>query len=290
MAVITFTNEYCMCRVTFKRKRIQNSRFSNSISGLFPNRVARLWGQQSGEEASPLRPYGETGGNENLGESKDGFPLDWYVEGPGRRVGYEDLTAIDWIFEYTKERQRKRLLYARGQGILGYIRQLLDGSQLWFVLIATGISVGVIAAAIDIATNWLGDIKIGYCKSGEGGGRFYLNRSFCCWGYDGKLCACCGLLAVSHSHLDLSQCFDWTPWRKALKVNSASGGYVVEYIFYVLYSVGIFLTLVSRSNGYADGQDRYFSLCARLFLSGVMLYMHDTVGFLKLRRFLEALL
>lgn len=143
-------------------------------------------GGEPAEEASPLRPYNETGGNENLGVPKDEALLDWYVEGPGRRVGYEDLTAIDWIFEYTKERQRKRLLYASGQGIVGHVRQLLDAGHVWFVLIATGIAVGIIAAAINIATSWLGDIKSGYCKSGKGGGKFYLNRTFCCWGHDGE--------------------------------------------------------------------------------------------------------
>lgn len=112
--------------------------------------------------------------------------MDWYVEGPGRRVGYDDLTAIDWIFEYTKERQRKRLLYSSGQGIIGNIRKLLDAGNVWLVLIATGVAVGIIAAFIDVASDWLADLKTGFCKNGEGGGKFYLNRSFCCWGHDGE--------------------------------------------------------------------------------------------------------
>jgi chloride channel 3/4/5 len=115
---------------------------------------------------------------------KEGGLLDWYIEGPGRRVGYDDFTAIDWIFEYTKERQRKRLLSSSGQGVLGHVRKFLDGGHVWLVLIATGISVGIIAASIDIVSDWLGDIKAGYCKNGPGGGRFYLNRSFCCWGHE----------------------------------------------------------------------------------------------------------
>lgn len=165
-----------MRRLTFKRKRgRQASLLSNMTLG------------ESAEEPSSPLPYSQRDDNESLGASKDEVVLDWYVEGPGRRVGYDDFTAIDWIFEYTKERQRKRLLYTRGQGILGNIRQLFDASHVWFVLIGTGAAVGVIAASISIATNWLGDIKSGYCKSGKGGGRFYLNRSFCCWGLDGKL-------------------------------------------------------------------------------------------------------
>lgn len=122
------------------------------------------------------------------GETKGGGPLDWYVEGPGRRVGYDDLTAIDWIFEYTKERQRLRILSSTTHGLVGNLRQLLDASHVWLVLILTGISVGMLAGAINIASDWLGDIKFGFCKQGELGGQFYLNKGFCCWGHDGSFC------------------------------------------------------------------------------------------------------
>lgn len=40
--------------------------------------------------------------------------------------------------------------------------------------------VGVIAASIDIVTNWLGDLKDGFCRPS-----FYLSRTFCCWQIDG---------------------------------------------------------------------------------------------------------
>src|SRR6201986_4899556 len=122
-----------------------------------------------------------------LPDTKDTAALDWYVEGPGRRVGYDDLTAIDWIFEYAKERQRLRVLYSSTSGITGHILQIADASQIWAVLIATGIAAGAFAAFIDIASDWLGDIKAGVCGSVQEGGRFYLSRPFCCWGHDGQL-------------------------------------------------------------------------------------------------------
>ncbi|KAL8661432.1 MAG: hypothetical protein Q9202_005614 [Teloschistes flavicans] len=152
-------------------------------------------------------------------DNKDGGPLDWYLEGPGRRVGYDDLTAIDWIFEYTKERQRLRFLYSQATGVFGHAQQLLDASQIWIVLVLTGLAVGVLAAGIDIASDWLGDLKTGYCKTGAGGGHFYLNKGFCCWG-----------------HEEWSQCQGWTAWGAALRVKSAAGMYIVEYIFFVLFS------------------------------------------------------
>ncbi|PWY69744.1 voltage-gated chloride channel [Aspergillus heteromorphus CBS 117.55] len=212
--------------VSFKRKQKERSRFH--FPSLFSSSSAESAGhrrfgslsqyEQSSAEIQPLQDE-PIGGNRNLANKDSGF-LDWYVEGPGRRVGYDDLTAIDWIFEYTKERQRKRLLYANGQGVVGYLRKVLDSSNVWIVLIATGVLVGIIAACIDISSDWLADLKTGYCRNGPGGGRFYLNRSFCCWGHD-----------------DVSNCLDWTPWRKALGVTSSGGGYTVEYLFYVLYSV-----------------------------------------------------
>jgi chloride channel 3/4/5 len=46
--------------------------------------------------------------------------------------------------------------------------------------INVGVSVGILAAAIDIVSDWLGDLKEGFCNS-----TFYLNRGFCCWGISG---------------------------------------------------------------------------------------------------------
>lgn len=120
-----------------------------------------------------------------LQDTKDASALDWYVEGPGRRVGYDDLTAIDWIFEYAKERQRLRVLHSTATGLLGQLHLLVDASQIWLVLVATGIASGSIAAFIEIVCVWLADLKGGFCSNVDSGGAFYLNRAFCCWGYEG---------------------------------------------------------------------------------------------------------
>ncbi|KAE8148454.1 chloride channel [Aspergillus avenaceus] len=215
--------------ISFKRKQKQRSGFS--LSNIFSSDTAESAagdvrstasntqnGRPNGSVSSSRTRPASSGGNINI--QKEGGLLDWYMEGPGRRVGYDDLTAIDWIFEYTKERQRKRVLYSNDQGAMGSIFKLLDAGNVWIVLVATGILVGIIAACIDITSDWLGDLKTGYCKNGDGGGKFYLNRSFCCWGHD-----------------DISECLDWTPWGKALGVSSSGGTFTVEYIFYVLYSV-----------------------------------------------------
>ncbi|KAL2271798.1 hypothetical protein VTJ83DRAFT_1169 [Remersonia thermophila] len=147
---------------------------------------------------------------------------DWYAEGPGRRVGYEDLTAIDWIFEYTKERQRQRALRARsstlypGLPFLGAAQRLLDASQVWIVLLLSGLAVGVLAAAIDVATDWLGDVKHGFCSSADGG-RFYLGKTACCLGYDAG-----------------SQCRGWTRWGDVFGAQGGAARWVVEGLVYLV--------------------------------------------------------
>lgn len=118
--------------------------------------------------AQPNNPKGTTGS-------------DWYAESLGRRVRYDNLTAIDWIYEYAKERQRLKVLRSSTEGLIGHVRQLADASQIWWVLIATGVAAGVLAAGIDVVSDWLADLKTGFC-----GNIFYLNKGFCCWGYDGR--------------------------------------------------------------------------------------------------------
>jgi hypothetical protein len=141
-------------------------------------------------------------------------------------VGYEDLTAIDWIFEYTKERQRQRTLHASSSAsaipALGHIQRLLDASQVWVVLVLAGLAVGALAAAIDVATDWLGDIKYGFCSSGVDSGRFYLSKAACCYGYD-----------------ESSHCKGWVSWGSALGVSSGVEGWFVGYVFYLVLAVSV---------------------------------------------------
>ena len=144
-------------------------------------------------DSKPGIPYShELTSNLNLATDETYFdtrspdPPDWNQAGPGRRVGYEEFTAIDWIYEYAKERQRFRVLLSNAAGLVGYLRRAVDASQIWFVLVLTGILTGLLAAFIDIASDWLGDLKTGFCTTGEGGGKFYLNKIFCCWGFDSQ--------------------------------------------------------------------------------------------------------
>lgn len=44
-----------------------------------------------------------------------------------------------------------------------------------------GACIGVNAALISIITEWLSDLKMGYCKDG-----WWLNKEFCCWEIPGN--------------------------------------------------------------------------------------------------------
>lgn len=69
----------------------------------------------------------------------------------------------------------------RQPGVAGQIAVIYDWVQGWVVVLAVGIAAGIVAGGSDIASQWLGDIKEGYCDTA-----FYLNKNFCCWGLDGK--------------------------------------------------------------------------------------------------------
>ena len=225
---------------TSPKRRLPSSNFRVDSPLPTSSRIKQLREQaaKGALDGSLSASEGLSGANTPLHDAKDdGGSLDWFADGLRRRVGYDDLTAIDWVFEYTKERQRLRAVRSQTTNFLGYIQQFYDASQVWLVLVAAGVASGILAASIDVASDWLADLKTGYCKNGPGGGQFYLNKSFCCWG-----------------HTAFAQCSDWTPWGKALHANASSGRYVIEYIFFLLFSVafaGFASLLVKTYAGYA---------------------------------------
>jgi chloride channel 3/4/5 len=48
--------------------------------------------------------------------------------------------------------------------------------QTWIVVCLVGAAIGLNSALIAIVTNWLSDIKLGYCSNA-----WWLNKKFCCW-------------------------------------------------------------------------------------------------------------
>lgn len=99
---------------------------------------------------------------------------------------YEDFTTIDWVQDAAREQLRRRAKrranagFFERQGGLGWRQKLwesYDAGQAWIVVTLIGAAIGLNAAFLNIVTEWLSDVKLGYCTTA-----FYLNESFCCWG------------------------------------------------------------------------------------------------------------
>ncbi|KZP34403.1 Cl-channel protein [Athelia psychrophila] len=136
---------------------------------------------------------------------------------------YEDFTTIDWIQDSILERNRRirraDKMHASCRGPRGEINlpwlwaqvlKVVDAAQTWFVVTLVGVCIGVNAGLISIVTEWLSDIKMGYCSDG-----WWLNQNFCCW-------------EIESDETDV--CDSWHPWSNVT---------VARWFIYVLFA-GIF--------------------------------------------------
>ena len=120
----------------------------------------------------------------------------------------------------------ERVGFFDSRGKLGWRRTLweaYDAGQGWIVVTVIGIVIGLNAAFLNIATEWLSDIKLGYCSTG-----FYLNESFCCWGAEGG-------------------CDEWKVWSSWWPLN-----HIVYMIFATLFAF-VAARLVKSFAPYAAG-------------------------------------
>ncbi|KAK2059894.1 voltage gated chloride channel [Colletotrichum caudatum] len=144
---------------------------------------------------------------------------------------YEDFTTIDWVQDAAQEQARRKLRRRRRAGMLdngqaGWryrLRESYDAAQGWLVVTLIGVAIGLNAAFLNIITEWLSDIKTGYCTTA-----FYLNENFCCWGED-------------------NGCDEWHHWTGFAPAN---------YILYILFGTVFAFTsatLVKSFAPYAAG-------------------------------------
>ncbi|KAF9425244.1 hypothetical protein BGZ94_007718 [Podila epigama] len=85
-------------------------------------------------------------------------------ENNGIRIWYHNYTTIDWIHDFVKERVRLRHLRSIG-GIRGILKNRADSLKGWVLVLLTGVITACLAAFIDVASWWLGDLRMGYCTS-----------------------------------------------------------------------------------------------------------------------------
>ncbi|KAM9924593.1 hypothetical protein OXX59_004428, partial [Metschnikowia pulcherrima] len=100
---------------------------------------------------------------------------------------FDAFTTVDWMDDELAE-HRSRLAKRRHEMTMR--EQILDSSRTWVVLAVIGITIGAIAACLNVITAWLASLRMGYCSS-----QFYLSKTFCCWisGTEGT-------------------CADWSEW------------------------------------------------------------------------------
>ena len=89
---------------------------------------------------------------------------------------YDDFQTIDWLKDLMRDRFRHRLLRAKTrQSFINKLLMYHDAWSGWLCVLLVGLSAGVIAAVIDIGTNWISHLKHGICLNA-----FWLNREQCC--------------------------------------------------------------------------------------------------------------
>ncbi len=119
----------------------------------------------SGSPSSPTRPRStphferssEHGAPSYPGEEYELTPeLDEWSKSAHRhrpRPHYCDGDTIDWWHEDASERERWKRLVSQ-YGLRGFILSFVDVTKLWFVIIFTGICVGLAGGWLDILVMW----------------------------------------------------------------------------------------------------------------------------------------
>ncbi|KAK4099620.1 hypothetical protein N658DRAFT_508453 [Parathielavia hyrcaniae] len=164
------------------------------------------------------------------GEAQDGGGIagqDQIEEEIAKIKRYEDFTTIDWVQDAAREQLRRKARRKRQAGLYGSgqvdwrqkIREAYDAAQGWIVVTIIGVAIGLNAAFLSIITEWLADIKLGYCTT-----KFYLNEDFCCWGADSGACK------------------GWHQW---------TGFEPMNYIIYIIFATLFALTAATLVKAYA---------------------------------------
>jgi len=66
---------------------------------------------------------------------------------------YNDGSSIDWLQVDMTERSRQQILMSKA-GVRGVIFPALDAACVWFVVIFTGMGIGIAGAWLDVLVKW----------------------------------------------------------------------------------------------------------------------------------------
>lgn len=93
---------------------------------------------------------------------------------------FDDFITVDWMLEELEE-HRSRLASKRKVSTLQ--QRTLQSTRTWLMLAAMGVTIGTIAASLNVVTAWLASLRVGHCLP-----NIYLSHGFCCWDQREDLC------------------------------------------------------------------------------------------------------
>uniref|UniRef100_A0AAQ5XRK9 Chloride channel protein n=1 Tax=Amphiprion ocellaris TaxID=80972 RepID=A0AAQ5XRK9_AMPOC len=167
-----------------------------------------------GEGVSAATPTEEMNGAGNLMD---------FLDEPFPDVGtYEDFHTIDWLREKSRDTDRHRKITSKSkESMWELIKSLLDAWSGWVVMLLIGLLSGTLAGVIDLAVDWMTDLKEGVCLSA-----FWYSHEQCCW------------TSNETTFDDRDKCPQWQKWAELMTGHAeGAGAYVLNYFLYVLWAL-----------------------------------------------------
>ncbi|XP_032659570.1 H(+)/Cl(-) exchange transporter 3 isoform X7 [Chelonoidis abingdonii] len=153
--------------------------------------------------------------------------LDEPIPGVGT---YDDFHTIDWVREKCKDRERHRRINSKKkESAWEMAKSLYDAWSGWLVVTLTGLASGALAGLIDIAADWMTDLKEGICLDA-----LWFNHEQCCWGSN------------KTTFEERDKCPQWETWAELI-IGQAEGpgSYIMNYIMYIFWALSFAFLAVS---------------------------------------------
>uniref|UniRef100_A0A9J7YA54 Chloride channel protein n=1 Tax=Cyprinus carpio carpio TaxID=630221 RepID=A0A9J7YA54_CYPCA len=146
-----------------------------------------------------------------------------FLDEPFPDVGtYEDFHTIDWLREKSRDTDRHRKITCKSkESIWEFIKSLLDAWSGWLVMLLIGLLSGTLAGVIDLAVDWMTDLKEGVCLSA-----LWYSHEQCCW------------TSNETTFADRDKCPQWQKWAELMTgYTEGAGVYLLNYFLYVLWAL-----------------------------------------------------
>uniref|UniRef100_A0A3B3V829 Chloride channel protein n=1 Tax=Poecilia latipinna TaxID=48699 RepID=A0A3B3V829_9TELE len=180
-----------------------------------------------GDAASPGSNYAMSNGG---GAASSTTHLLDFLEEPIPGVGtYDDFHTIDWVREKCKDRERHRKINSKKkESAWEFTKSLYDAWSGWLVVTLTGLASGALAGLIDIAADWMNDLKEGVCLSA-----MWFNHEQCCW------------TSNETTFAERDKCPQWKSWAELILGQAEGpGSYIMNYFMYIYWALSFALLAV----------------------------------------------